>query len=154
MLRFPYLPVRLRRPSATLRGASVRHLPIFSVGVVGPNGLDPIDSRLDSGSDDTIFPLRVAHQIGLDLTGAPVGEAQGVGGTVLGYRCVQVTLRVSDGKETCIWQAVVGFIDAPRRFGLLGVAGFLEYFDSQLLGERQEVLLSPNGTFPGQHTVH
>src|SRR5437016_14333686 len=124
MLRFPYLPVNLRRPASTLRGGTVRHLPIFSVGVMGPLGLRPIDSRLDSGSDDTVFPLRVARRVGLDLTGSPLAESQSAGGTILRYPCAQVTLRVSDGKETCTWETVVGFVDAPWRFALLGVAGF------------------------------
>jgi hypothetical protein len=154
MLRFPYLPVKLRRPAPTLPGATQRHLPIFSVTLEGPIGSFRIDSRLDSGSDDTVFPLSLAQHLGLDLTGAPLSQSQGVGGTPLSYRCAQVTLRISDGKETCVWQAEVGFVDLPRRLGLLGLTGFLEYFDCQLLGEQRALLLSPNGTFLGQHIVH
>src|SRR5205809_372346 len=82
-------------------------------------------------------------QAGIDLTGSLLGESAGVGRTRLSYRCAAVTLRISDGKESCVWQAVVGFIDVPRCLGLLGIAGFLEFFDSNLLAFRLETLLSP-----------
>lgn len=154
MLRFAWSPFPLRRPAATLRGAMVRQLPIISTGVEGPLGSFPIDARFDPGSDDTIFPISVAAQAGIDLTGAVLGESAGVGGVRFSYRCAAVTLRISDGKESCIWQAVVGFIDLPRRFGLLGVAGFIEYFDSTLLGAQAEILLSPTTSYPGQHIIH
>jgi hypothetical protein len=124
------------------------------VGVQGPSGIRVVPSRLDCGSDDTIFPLWLAARIGLDLTGTPLGESQGVGGTVLTYPCALVTLRISDGKESCVWQATVGFIDSTRRNGLLGLAGFLDFFDANMLGAAFELHLTPNGSFPGQHIIH
>ncbi len=134
-----------------LRRPHPRHLPILSVGVEGPRGSYVVPSRLDSGSDDTIFPLWLASRIGIDLSGATMAESQGVGGATLSYWCAPVILRISDGKESCIWRAIVGFIDIRRRTGLLGLAGFLDYFDTSLMGAAREVQLSPNGAFPG-HT--
>jgi hypothetical protein len=62
-----------------------------------------------------------------------------------------VTLRVADGSEACEWDAIVGFIDVPLRWAILGHAGFLQHFDVQLLGDRREAQLAPNPSFPGRH---
>jgi hypothetical protein len=150
MLRFAYTPVRLKRPAHTLGGAMMRHLPVI---VEGPKGSWQIDCRVDSGSDDTIFPTYVAARVGLDLTGAPVSDCQAVGGAVIPYQCGRVGLRISDGKEYCIWQATVGFLPSLRR-GLIGLAGFLEQFETRLVSDLRETHLIPNGAFPGQHLVH
>jgi hypothetical protein len=67
------------------------------------------------------------------------------------YRYAQVQLRLSDGVETCEWLAIVGFLDLPLRHGLLGQAGFFQFFDVSFLGASQEVTLVPNTTFPGTY---
>jgi hypothetical protein len=40
------------------------------------------------------------------------------------------------------------------RWALLGHAGFLQFFDTELLGEKKEVILKPNSAFAGKHVVH
>jgi hypothetical protein len=59
----------------------------------------------------------------------------------------EAILRVADGSEACEWTAVVGFIAAPLRWAILGHAGCLEFFDTQLLGHRREAQLTPNDSF-------
>jgi hypothetical protein len=112
-----------------------------------------IDGNLDNGADDTIFPLRICTRLGLNLAGAPQGEAATIGGGRLSYRYATVRLRVSDGLEAYEWEAIVGFLDAPMRWPLLGYAGMQQSFDIELLGHRREVILRPNSSFPGQVTV-
>ena len=68
------------------------------------------------------------------------------------YVYAAVTLRVSDGVETCEWQATVGFVDLPLRWALLGHAGFLDFFDADLRGSRREVSFTPNNLFSGAYT--
>jgi hypothetical protein len=154
MLRFPYLPVAVQRPVYPLAGAQVRHYPVINVAVSCASGDLFFDGLVDSAADDTIFPLSVARRLGIDLSNAPLGEARAVGGGTFSYHYAHVTLRVSDGRETCEWDTIVGFLDARLRWALLGQTGFLPYFDVQLLGARREVLLAPDATFTGQHTVH
>src|SRR5947209_8410958 len=72
-----------------------------------------IDGIADSAADDTVFPLWVAQRVGIDLRNAPTGEGLAVGGATVTYRYVHVMLRISDGRETCVWPAIVGFLDAP-----------------------------------------
>jgi hypothetical protein len=61
-----------------------------------------------------------------------------------------VQLRITDGvQETYEWTAVVGFVAARLHYNLLGHAGFLQYFDATFSGADQEVILTPNRSFPG-----
>jgi len=68
-------------------------------------------------------------------------------------RFAPVTLLLTDGREFCQWDAVVGFSTAPLRWALLGHSAFLDLFDVQLLGARREAVIIPNSAFPGQHVV-
>ena len=151
---FPYLPLPTKNPIPSLGGASIRHRPIVSTRLFGPFGSRLFDGCLDCASDDTIFPLSLARRLGIDLTGAPQGEAQPVGGIVVSYSYATVRLRITDGIETCEWPSTVGFVDLPLRWALLGHAGFLDFFDVQLRGGGREAIVKPNNLFPGQFTVH
>jgi hypothetical protein len=148
-VRFPYLPLPTKVPVPSLGGASVRYRPIVPVRIIGPLGLRLYDGCLDCASADTIFPISIANMLGIDLRGAARGEARPVGGVVISYCYATVTLRLSDGIETCQWQGVVGFVGLPLRWALLGQAGFLNYFDTELRGADREVLIRSNPTFPG-----
>jgi hypothetical protein len=150
-MRFPYLPLLARRPIPSLGGTQLRYRPIMAVRLVGPLGSRLFDGCLDTASDDTIFPRFLARSLGIDLTGAPRGEARPVGGVVIPYHYAHVILRVTDGRERCEWAATLGFADLPLRWALLGHAGFLDFFDAELRGARRETILTPNPSFPGQH---
>jgi hypothetical protein len=153
-VKFPYVGLPTRRPVFPLGGIHVRHRPLVPVHIIRPQVLAPLDACIDSASDDTVFPERLARRLGIELTGAPQGEAQVVGSTPFPVRYAQVTLLLADGFETCEWEAIVGFTAAPLRWPLLGQAGVLEYFDTNLLGARREVILQPNLAFRCQHVVH
>lgn len=152
-LRFPYLPLATRQPIPVLGGAQVRYRPILSVRLFGPSGSRLFDGCLDCASDDTIFPQALARTLGIDLTGAPRGEARPVDGVAIPYHYARVRLRISDGREQCEWEAMVGFASLQLRWALLGHTSFLDYFDTTLFGSRREVILTPNSTFTGQHLV-
>jgi hypothetical protein len=151
-MRFPYLALPSRRPIPPLGGSQVRHRPVIPVHLFGPNGSRLLGANIDSGSDDIVFPLHLARHLGIDLSNAAEGEAQSVGGPAIRYLYASVTLRMADGSEACEWTAIAGFIGSPLRWVILGHAGFLEFFDTQLLGDRREVVLSPNASFSGQRT--
>jgi hypothetical protein len=109
------------------------------------------DGLLDTGSDETIFPLAVAQRIGIDLTGAPTRGVQLFGRGVIQCRYAWVELRITDGhQETYEWTALIGFVSFPLVRALLGYAGFLQFFDLTFRGANQEAVLFPNGTFPGR----
>ncbi|HTU91704.1 MAG TPA: hypothetical protein VMF69_16595 [Gemmataceae bacterium] len=153
-MRFPYQARHVRQPVYPLGGSHSRHYPLVPVFVTGPNGGWTRDCLLDSGADDTIFPETTAHALGIDLTGAPSASATQMGATAIPYFYASVILRISDGKESCEWAAVVGFTKRPLRWPLLGQTGFLQFFDATLLGVHRETILTPNSAFSGQHTIH
>lgn len=153
-MRFPYQPRPMRQPVFPLGGAYIRHYPLVPVFLSGPNGGWTRDCLLDSGADDTLFPETAALALGIDLTGAPTASATQANGSVIQYRYASATLRVSDGNESCEWVAVIGFTNYPLRWPLLGQTGFLQFFDVTLLGTSREIVLMPNATFSGQHTIH
>jgi hypothetical protein len=150
-MKFSYLALPSQRPIPSLGGSQIRHRPVIRVHLIGPTGSRLLAGNLDSGSDDTLFPLHLATHLGVDLTNAAEGQAQSVGGSAIRYSYAPATLRVSDGSEACEWTAIVGFISAPLRWAILGHASFLEFFDVRLLGNRREALLEPNASFPGRH---
>ncbi|MCI0464871.1 MAG: hypothetical protein L0Z62_48740 [Gemmataceae bacterium] len=153
-MKFNYLSLPTRGPVYPLGGARSRHRPIVPIRILAPGSLPPLDACCDSASDDTVFPDALAARLGIDLAGAPQGEVRPAGHPPLTVAYAQVTLLLSDGYETCEWDAIVAFALARLRWALLGHAGFLQFFDVQLLGAKQQVVITPNATFPGQHTIH
>lgn len=154
-MRFSYRPLRTPRPAFSPAAGTTRFLPIFAVGLIHAGRMMSMDGLLDSASSDTIFPLLRARQLGIDLSRAPIGRSVQAGGVPLTYRYAPVRLHISDGLETCQWDALVGFLDVPGKMrATLGHAGFLEFFDTFLYGARREVEILPNAAFAGSHAVH
>jgi hypothetical protein len=148
-LIFPYKPLRTPRPIWSLGGRRERPTPLVTVSVIGPFGTSVERARLDTAADDTVFPEPVAAAIGIDLTGAPTGEATAVSGAKIPVLYAQVTLRLTDGREYREWPAPVAFAAIPRLQSLLGFAGCLQFFDALFRGAREEVELTVNPLYPG-----
>lgn len=104
-----------------------------------------MDGQLDTGSDDTVFPLWVAAFLGLDPAQGAEQEIR-LAGRPQSFRgrFLSIEVRISDGQETFQWPASVGFVPVPLRRALLGYAGFLQYFDTDFHGADREVILKPN----------
>ena len=150
-MRFPYLVLPTKRAVYSLGGISARPRLVIPVQISGPLGSLVLDACLDTGTDDTLFPKQVARALGIGVTQAPdEGEALPIGGSPLRYPYGRVTLRVADGVEACELEAIVGFIDVALPWPLLGLAGFLQFFDATLKGDQKELLLTPNNSFPGR----
>lgn len=148
-LLFPYLPVVKGRPLVSLGGRLDRPRPLINVTILGPAGALPQDALIDTGADDTVFSEQVAALIGLDLTNAPQGTAEGINQGAATIRYAQTTLRIADNKEKREWQAWIGFTAAQMRYPILGFAGFLQYFTATFFGDSEEVELTVNGLYPG-----
>ncbi|MGH7223261.1 MAG: hypothetical protein ACRELF_08535, partial [Gemmataceae bacterium] len=101
-----------------------------------------------TGADDTVFPDRFAALIGVDLAGAPLGQATTANRAHFPVRYSQVTLRLTDGVERREWPAWVGFSPAISR-PLFGFAGFLQFFTATFHGDREQVELTVNSLYPG-----
>ncbi len=152
-VRFLDHTLKTRRPVYPFGGRPVRYRPILPIQVISPLGWAVIDGNLDCGADDTIFPSRLCSPLGLNLAGAPQGESLPVAGPLIRYSYARVRLWLTDTYEEYVWEAIVGFLDTPRRWTLLGYAGMQQFFDIELLGHRREVILTPKASFSGQGRV-
>jgi hypothetical protein len=150
-LRFPYQAVELSGPPppSLPPDASARWRPLVPIRIAGPSGLmDFGGAVLDSGSDDTLFSLPVAEQIGVALL--PQAGAHIYRGRRYFIQYGQVQLELNDGSAFWSWSALVGFSEAKFRYPLLGQAGCLEFVDVTFKGKDRLVLLETNDSFSGQ----
>jgi hypothetical protein len=148
-LLFPYQPFQVAQPLVSLAGRLTRPRPIINVTLLGPLRGVLTSGLLDTGADDTVFPELVAQRLGLDLTNAPQGSGAGFGMHAGVVRYAEVPLRIADSNERREWRAWVGFTSAPLRQPLLGYAGFLQFFTACFHGDREEVELTVNASYPG-----
>ena len=149
-MSFPYLQVPLGRPIVPLGGRPTRPRTIIGVTVLAPAASRFFDALLDTGADDTVFSDQLASRLGIDLTAAEVGTAQGAGGQLMTVRYAPVRLRIADGQEQREWPALVGFAPLGRAtIPMLGFAGFLQYFTAVFYGDREIVELTINALYPG-----
>jgi hypothetical protein len=127
----------------------VRYKPIISLTVIGPRNQVAQPALEDSGADDVVFPMQVAAHIGLNLSAAPAGQAQGLGGPQpVGLLYAPVILVLSDGTQTCRWRAVTAFTGTRLRFAIFGIAGGLEHFRTTLDVQSREIILLPQPSLP------
>jgi hypothetical protein len=120
MLEFPY---QLVWPAGRWR-------PLVPIRLRGPQGAfrDFGQASLDTGSDDTMFPLTVAVAVGILLE--PQTALVRWRGSSFGLRFGQAELELSDGQTLVRWPARVGFTAAPLAYPLLGHEGTLRFFDA------------------------
>ena len=147
----PYTAFPSRNPFPTLGGRFTMPRSAMAVRIFGPTGSSLEDGLLDTGSDETVFPTHIAAKVGIDLSQVPIRKVHLAGRGIVPCRNVAVRLRITDGfHETYEWTTLVAFTPIPLVRALLGYAGFLQYFDANFRGADEEVILFPNGSFPGQ----
>jgi hypothetical protein len=154
-LRFPFQPVPFPGPAPpTLPpGTSIRWRPLIPVTIRAPEtgrdheyGL----ALLDTGSQDTIFPIDIALSLGVRLLPlSAVGHQVRWRGTAYPLRFGAVQLELSDGTEKWTWPTMLAFTRATMPYPMLGQAGFLEFMNATFHGEDHFVTLDPTPSFPG-----
>jgi hypothetical protein len=152
-LQFPYVdePLRSPAPPSLPAAAKDRWRPLVPITIIGTGGtsLSFGKALVDPGADDTIFPLDVANLLGVSLLAA-TGHAMRWQGQRLSLRYAPVELQLVDDQGSYFrWPAVVALTTVAMRYPLLGMAGFLEYFDVKFLGARHEIEFEQNSTFRG-----
>ena len=148
-MTFSYPNFRRQRPAISLGGRYTRPRPRISVTLLESGQAAFVNGLLDTGADDTVFPEYVAASLRIDLTNAPTGEGQGVGGIPMLLRYVNLALRIADNNEQREWPAVVAFTPLQNQMPLLGFAGFLQYFTACFHGDLELVELTTNALYPG-----
>lgn len=106
---------------------------------------------VDTGADESVLPLSLAKNIGVEVDESRSIPAAGVGGHPIELLPGAVELEIGDGSESYRWRAIVGFarFDRPENeCTCIGHVAALEYFTATFDGERQRCTLVPNATFP------
>jgi hypothetical protein len=123
--------------------------PFVSVRIRGPVGSRRLRSALlDTGSQDTLFPLELAAPLGIVLG----GERQTIKWRGQRY-WVEYQIAELELAQTGVawrWRYRVGFTRAPLTYALLGQRGCLDFLDAKLCGADQTVELETNRAFPRQ----
>lgn len=154
-MEFKYIRRLAEKPLYSLGDSMYRFHPMIEVKLVGPSG-DQIfrPSKLDTGSDDTVFPSGFAAELGIDLTNAPEHESEGAGGHKIKYKHHKVIIEIisRDSNTKFVWNAIVGFGDSIKH-PLLGYAGVLRYFDICFRPDINQFTVEPNSSFPGERVL-
>lgn len=103
---------------------------------------------VDTGSNDSIFPVRMASVLGIPL-GTSSSHRLIWRGQSFPLQFATVDLELSDGWAGFRWPASVGFTPAPIPYSLLGIRGCLQFFDATFCGKDMAVEFTINPSFPG-----
>ena len=154
MLRLHYKAVALDPskpvPPSLPAGSRVRWRPFVRIRIIGSNGRSRSSDRalIDSGADDTLFPLFVAQVLGVSLL-PDRGQSHTWRGTRYQLHFGRVHLELTDDISVWRWPAIVAFTEAAIRYPLLGHCGFMEYIETRFLDADRTVELEPNAWYPG-----
>jgi hypothetical protein len=128
-------------------------IPIWIGAEDGPR--KPYFGLLDTGSDDTKFPMSVSDRLGVLLDRDHLIAFRGVGGEAFGY-FGKVTMELRQTPRTWRWSANVAFLPPPKDASpeeeitiTLGHTGFLRYFHVAFDYQRGRVKIRPNRLFVG-----
>jgi hypothetical protein len=103
---------------------------------------------LDTGSDDTVFPISAAEDLKVRL-----GARQHTlvwRGQRHGLAFAEIDMELHAHGNIASWRSSIGFTLAPLRFPILGIRGCLQYFSATFLGDERVAVLEPNRLFPGE----
>lgn len=121
------------------------HRPLLPMTVFSQTGQRLIvDALVDTGSDITLLPARIATELGIDLTTADEALLSTGLGVMGKYRRCDIQLELRWDGEVHRWQASVGFFPAPMRYSLLGTKGFFEFFDVQYRAAKRLIDVLPS----------
>jgi hypothetical protein len=137
-------------PSPTI-SEGVVYRPEVVLRVAGKNSDLYLAALVDTGADETILPLSVAAEIGVDLDTDRMSLAGGVSGQHIELVPGKVELELLGTPDRYRWSSVISFarFDSPDdECAILGHAGALQYFTATFDGKRHRGSLVPNRTFP------
>lgn len=95
---------------------------------------------MDSGAEHNVFPLAMAQDLNLDLSGDPDVTIVGVGGTHTPGKAVTVDFQIDRYR----WTAPVIFSAAVNERPLLGQAGFFRFFTVTFRYDRRDIEVKQN----------
>lgn len=148
-MRFPYSSIISLSPH-TQKLALLRR-PEIPITIAGPAGSATYIALVDTGADNTIFPLSVAEYLGISVDPDAGPAASGFGGYELQLLTGSALLSLESGSESLQWNTSICFFDfdsSDSEVVVLGHAGFLEYFTATFDGKLAMLNLVANNELP------
>jgi hypothetical protein len=124
--------------------------PEVRIRVLGANDAIVNNALVDTGADNTIFPLSIARELKIATTAARGPNATTFGGGQIPLSCADVPLELSENSTMICWLARVYFYDFPEEQPetlVVGHEGFLDFFMATFDGEHLSLYLEPNQDF-------
>lgn len=125
--------------------------PVITIRIIGPKSEARWDALVDTGPDETLFPISLADVLGVELHQQLTSEAAGISGGRLKIVYGEIEIRIERDQEAFSWKTIVGFVDfgsADDEVIILGHGGCLDYFAATFDGEQAELELVPNALLP------
>ncbi len=146
-MRFPYTLNVV--PSIDTGDEIVLLRPEVPLRIYGPLGHVDVLALVDSGADNSIFPLAIATDLGIETTPGKGPGATAFGGQRIGLSFGDVEVELSQDGNTIRWRTRLYFADFPdEKAVVLGHEGFF-YFTATFIGEDCVLDLKPNDNLPG-----
>ena len=149
-MRFPY---SLNISPAIDTGEEVVLLrPEVPLRVHGPNGVTRVNALVDTGADNCIFPVSIAHLLGITINKGVGPGATAFGGQRIELSFADVEVELNDDEHPPIrWTARLYFADFPEdeeKTAILGHEGFLDFFVATFHGKDCVLDLTPTDDMP------
>jgi hypothetical protein len=125
--------------------------PEVPLRIHGNRGLVDIIALVDTGADNTILPLAIARELGIETRKAKGPVAVAFGGQQIPLSFADVKLELLAQDEALLWQARVQFFDfadVDSETLIVGHEGFLDFFTAIFDGEQTTLTLEPNNDIP------
>ncbi|MGO8750076.1 MAG: aspartyl protease family protein [Thermoguttaceae bacterium] len=148
-MRFPYSLAVVRSIDTGEEIVLLR--PEVPIHLYGPAGTVEVVALVDTGADNSIFPLSIARDLGIETTEGKGPAATAFGGQQIALSFADVVLELSQAGVTIRWQGRLHFADFPgdtEKAVILGHEGFLDYFTATFDGAECSLELEPNDSIP------
>ncbi|MBS0262692.1 MAG: hypothetical protein JSS02_12130 [Planctomycetes bacterium] len=122
--------------------------PEIPIRVYGPKGHIDVMGLVDTGADNSIFPLAVARNLGIETVMGTGPGATAFGGQQIPLSSAEVVIAVSDQDGSAIrWRAHTHFADdLAESTVILGHEGFLDFFNATFCGDDAALDLAPRAS--------
>jgi hypothetical protein len=148
-MRFPYT---LNIARSIDKGDEIVVLrPEVSIRIVGPAGIAETLALVDTGADNSVFPLSIARHLQIETALGEGPAATAFGGQQIPLSFAEVILELSDDDASIRWHGRLYFADFPNdseKAVILGHEGFLDYFTATFDGNNCVLNLDPNDDIP------
>jgi hypothetical protein len=122
-------------PSLTIPDGYV-YRPEVLLRVIGTTGQKYVTALVDSGADESVFPISIADVVGAELYTDASSDAAGIAGQSLVLFPAEVELELMHSNESFRWKTLASFAtleSADNDTAVLGHANCLEFFKGDCL---------------------